>query len=278
MKNDSKEKLDIKSKKKILIFSMTFIVCLLVLYILAFNTFQTLSCRSALDDLVEFAEKNSETIFSIDKCTFFSSVDTKNKASSITNFTVENLYQYTDMAFYINNHSDKNNMKNTLKSLKITNINFTKSPEIGEPSLYYKNINNFAKSDVIDENKIENEIDYEVSSEDELNFDKPAIYNNCASPIVLSYVNSNLKKDYTFTDTSTPITYDGNLLKRTNIPISSLETSLSFEIYLTNNLDEQFKTTVNINIPLESSDKSFSIYDGKYSEKNEKANYIFYKY
>ena len=280
MENDSKEKaLFKKTKKKIIIFAINFIIALLILFILAFNTFQVLSRKSSLENnVLEFAKNNEKVIFSIDKCTFFSSSDTKNKASSVTNFTIENLYQFTDMAFFINNHSDENTLENTLKSVKIANINFTKRPEIGEPALYYKNINNFAKSEIIDTNKIENELNYEVSSEDDLNFETPSIYNNCASPITLSYINSNIKNDYTFTDTSTPITYDGNLLKRTNVPLASIEASISFDIFITNNLDQQFKTTVFADIPLENSEKSVSIYDGKYTEKVENTSYIFYRY
>ena len=264
--------------KKKIIFITVFIVSILILFILSFNTYQVFSRKSSLDNVLEFAKNNENIIFSIDKCTFFSGVDTKNKASSISNFTIENLYQFTDMAFFINNHGEENNAENTLKSVNVSNINFTKTPEVGEASLYYKNINNFAKSDLVEENKIENELNFEISSENEIDLNKPSLYNNCANPIVLSYVNSNIKTDYTFTDTSTPITYDGSLLKRLNIPISSLESTLSFDVYITNNLDQKFKTTVFVNIPLKSEENNSSIYDGKYTMKTENANYIFYRY
>ena len=262
--------------KKILILTIVFIVSLLVLFILSFNTYQVISRKYNLEkDVIEFANKNPKTIFSIDKCTLFSSVDTKNKASSITNFTIENLYQFTDIALYINNHSEENNLENTLKAVSLTNFNFTKRPKIGEPSIYYKNINNFAKSDINENQKIENELVYNISSENSANLDTPTLYNNCANPIVLSYINSNIKTDYTFTDTSTPITYDGTLLKRLNIPLDSLETTISFDINITNNLDQNFKTTVYINIPLKDNNNA-SIYDGKYTTKSENTNFIFY--
>ncbi len=216
MDKDSNEK---SNSKKILILSIALVLSLLILFFLSAFVFKSFSSRKCLESYIEFAEKNEKTIFSIDKCTFFSSCDTKNKANSISNFTIENLYQFTDMAFYINNNSDEYNAENTLKSVSISNIQYSKLPKVGEPSLYYKNFNDFAKSDIVDANKINDQLNFEVSSEDELSFDTPSIYNNCASPIVLSYVNSNIKTDYTFTDTTIPITYDGNLLKRVGVPL-----------------------------------------------------------
>ena len=264
--------------KKKVIFTVLFVISILILIFLSLVVFNRVKIGQCLEKTLDFAEKNKEIIFSIDKCTLFSGVDTKNKASSITNFTIENLYQYTDMAFFINNHSDENNMENTLKSVNISNIQFTQKPQEGEPSLYYKNINNFAKSEIVDSNKIDNELNFEISSEDNLNFEKPELYNNCASPIVFSYINSNIKTDYTFTDTSTPITYDGSLLKRLNISLDSLDAVLSFDIYITNNLDQKFKTTVYKRIPLQDSDGKNTIYDGKYTGKSEETSYIFYRY
>ena len=80
------------------------------------------------NSIISFAEKNTNTIFSIDKIVFFSSSDSKNKSSSKTNFTIENLYAYTDIALFINNHSEENTMENTLKEVTINNINFTTLP------------------------------------------------------------------------------------------------------------------------------------------------------
>ena len=266
------------SKEKKLIIAL--IISSVILIILSYFVFNIAKSKACLNETLEFAQKNEKTIFSIDNCTFFSSVDTKNKASSVSNFTIENLYQYTDIALYINNHSDNNtnlNMENTLKELSISNIQFIKKPAIGEPALYYKNLNNFATSALVDENKLENNLTFEVSSSNELDFEKPSIYNNCASPIVLSYVNSNLKTDYTFTDTSNPITYDGSLLKTLEIPIENLETKISFDINIVNNLDENFKTTVYLNIPYKNKDNTSSILDGKYIEKTNQTNMKFFK-
>lgn len=136
-------------------------------------------------------------------------------------------------------------------------------------------MNQFAKSDLIEENKINNTLDFNITSENEANLDTPTLYNNLANPITLSYANQNIKSDYTITDTSTPITYDGSLLKRCNIDLASISCKVSFDIYITNNLDEEFKSTVYIDIPLQIQEKS--IYDGNINLTQD-THFVFYRY
>lgn len=119
-------------------------------------------------------------------------------------------------------------------------------------------------------------MDFAITSDDNINLDKPTLYNNLANPITLSYVNSNIKTDYTLTNTTNPITYDGSLLKKCNVLLNTISCNFSFDIYITNNLDQEFKCTIYIDVPLEQKDKS--IYDGNITLKNDKANFIFYRY
>lgn len=219
--------------------------------------------------------KNENEIFKIEKITLFSGCDAKKKSASATNYTMENIYQYTDIAIFLNSPIEEHNLENTLKQVWIENIEFTKSPIIGEPKLYFKSINNFAKSDLNDDNLISDKLEFTVSSEDETNLDTPILYNSLANPITLSYVNSNIKTDYTITDTSSAITYDGSLLKRCNVSLDSIACNLSFDIFIKNNLDQEFKCSVFLNIPLQVG--KTSIYDGKVIE-NLGYNYSFYRY
>ena len=85
----------------------------------------------------------------------------------------------------------------------------------------------------------------------------------------------NIKSDYTITDISSPITYDGSLLKRCEILLNSIRTSISFDIYITNNLNQEFKCSVFIDIPIDTD--SSSLYDGTITLKKD-TNYIFYRY
>lgn len=148
-------------------------------------------------------------------------------------------------------------------------------PNMGKSELYFKSINKFSKSEFTEENKIQDSLKFEVSSENNVNLDKPILYNNLANPITLTYINSNIKTDYTITDTSTPITYDGSLLKRCQVPLESIKSNISFDIYITNNLNQKFKSSVYLEIPLK--DEKTSILDGSITQK-QAINTTFYRY
>ncbi len=262
-------------KKKLVLTVLTAVLIFIILTI-TYLFFNRAILKGRLEDnLLSFASKNEKTVFSINKITFFSSCDAKNKTATSSNFTIENLYQFTDMAFFISSPSGEKNLENTFKKVYIDNIKYEQMPALGQPNLYYKNINSFAKSDIIDENLINDKLEFEITSKDETDLNKPILYNNLANPIVLSYVNSNIKSDYTLTDTSKPITYDGSLLKSCNVLLNNIACKVSFDIYITNNLEQEFKTTVYANLPLETEDKS--IYNGNVT-LNQDTNFIFYRY
>ena len=262
-------------KKKIAI--IIIILLLIAELILAYLLFQQYVIKANFEkDIILFATKNDKTIFSIPKIVLFSSCDAKNKSTSSTNFTIENLYQYTDIALFINSNStEEKTLENTLKKVNLCNIKYSTMPELGEPKLYFKGLNQFAKSDLIEENEIKDNLDFIITSENETDLDTPTLYNNLANPITISYVNQNIKSDYTLTDTSIPITYDGSLLKRCNIPLNSIKCRVSFDIYITNNLDQEFKSSIYLDIPLEEQEQS--IYNGTINlTKN--TDFIFYRY
>lgn len=263
------------NKKKIILTIITIVLFIIVFFLTYLLFYKYVLKRNFESDILSFANKNQNTVFKVDKITFFSSCDAKGKNAAASNYTIENLYQYTDMALFISGSQDEKTLENTFKEVYIDNINFTKTPGVGEPKLYYKNINNFAKSDINDDNEIHDKLNFNITSDDNADLNTPTLYNNLANPIVLSYVNSNIKTDYTITDTSSPITYDGSLLKKCNILSNSISCSISFDIFITNNLNQKFKCTVFLDIPLESENKS--IYDGSITLKKD-CNYIFYRY
>lgn len=263
-------------KQKLLFLILITILLFLFLLFLAFYTFSFFSQRKAFEEqILSFVKNNETTIFSIDEITFFSSTDCKNKASSQTNFTLENLYTYTDIAFFIHNHTSEYCSENTLKSLEIRNVKFTILPSLGSPKLYYKNLNQFTKSDWQEQYPIESNLAFDVTAEETIDFSKPTLYNNYANPITLSYQNENVKTDYTITNTSIPITYNGTLLKRCGISLDSLSCTCSFDLFLVNQKDQKFKTTVSFSIPYEEGESS--ILDGSITVKKE-TNFKFYRY
>lgn len=271
-------------KEKKLIKKTIYTIIIIVLIILLFFIFQKtydklLNKKNFEKSIISFAEKNEKTIFSINKIIFFSSCDSKNKTSSKTNFTIENLYAYTDIAIFINNNTKEekkeNTVENTLKNVKISNIKFTKAPTVGKQNLYYKSIKNFAKSEIDEKNIINQELQFDISSKEEEDFSNPVLFNNCANPITLSYINQNIKTDYTMTDTENPITYNGKLLERCGVLIQTIETTISMDIEIENNKNQKFRTTVYFEIPYENGGNS--IYDGNIIV-NKNTKFDFYRY
>lgn len=274
----------LKYKKLLIPLIISIIFAIVLLIIVIFNYIPNFIEKSKFENQVlKFANKNDKTIFSINEITLFSSCDVKNKLSGKLNFTIENLFAYTDIAIFINKNSSESTLENTLKDVTLKNFSIDQAPQDGQAKLYYKSLNQFAKSllpnqlENSSENlqNIENELDFETISKETSDFSNPILYNNCANPITLSYLIENIKTDYTILDTSTPITYNGSLLKRCAVPISNIESKISFEIYITNYKDEKFKSKVFITIPFKNDTNS--IYDGNITIK-QNTNFVFYKY
>jgi hypothetical protein len=262
-------------KRKIILTVIVFVLFAIVL-VLAYFLFQKYVFKNNYEnEILSFATKNNETVFQVNKIVLFGSCDAKSKTSSSSNFTIENLYQYTDIAIFVNSSLEEKTLENTLKKVSISNVQYNSLPELGKPKLYFKGLNQFALSDFQEENEITDELNFTITSENEADLDTPILYNNLANPITISYVNQNIKTDYTITNTSTPITYDGSLLKTCNISLNSISCKISFDIYITNNLDEEFKCTIFIDMPLEDEEKS--IYDGNI-QLTQETNFIFYRY
>lgn len=265
-----------ENKKKLIMLIILLIILLVILGILFNYTYNKLLNKKMFEkDILSFIDKNQKVIFSINKIIFFSSSDAKSKVSTATNFTIENLYTYTDIALFINNNSEENTLENTLKNIKISDIKITKKPLLGKPDIYFKSINNFSKSDINEENKISNELEYEVTQKNDIDLNQPIIYNNCANPITISYINQNIKNDYTMTDVQNPITYSGKLLKRCNITLDEIASAVSFNIEIENAKNQMFKTTVYFEIPYKN--ENSTILDGSIKVKQE-TKFNFYRY
>ncbi len=227
------------------------------------------------NDVLAFADKNEEAVFSIKEITLFSSSDAKNKASSSTNFTIENLFAYTDIAIFIEQENQESSLENTLKEVSIDNIEVTSEPSLGQVHLYYKSVNDFAKSFIPESDSIQGSLKFETTGDEISDFSTPILYNNCASPITLSYVNENIKTDYTLLDIEKPITYNGALLKRCGVALSQIASEISFDVNITNYNDEKFRSKVFI--PIKYQTDEASIYDGSITTKLN-SNYVFYRY
>lgn len=269
--NFIKKRLDNKSLILLIALIISIIFFVILFYLLCISFINKLSFEKFALDIYD---KNNRQIFTIDKIVLFSSCNSDSSINTNSTININNLTQYTDIAIFINNSSNEHDLSNTLNSVSIKNFSFSNTPKLGSYNIYYKSLTNFAKYSLEEENLIDNELDFKILSSDETDYSTPVLFNNCANPITLSYINSNITNDYTISNDNS-ISYDGSLLKKCNILLDDISCSFSFTIFIENNLGEKFKCPVYINIPLKND--SNSIYDGSFTYTYN-PDFVFYRY
>ena len=263
-----------------------------------------------------FFKLNEKTVYSIDKIYMYSSADAiKNKVTRpLWNLDI---YQYTDIALYINNRDDnKLDYENSIKEMYIENVKFNNFNK-GEQKLYYKNPNYFGRGiynyysvktdenqdeqNTTDENntnddtnssndgtaennqdigsiEVNPKLTYQVLNDGDLDYSKPEIYCDATNPITLEFVNQNVKKNQILSDVTTDVTYNGSLLKRAGIVLSDISGSVSFDVVIINNYDQKYICSVYLEIPLNDTVTGKNIYDGKFEKTQENENiFKFYR-
>lgn len=253
-----------------------FLILTIILIMLVDFIYSSYSNKTNFENsILSQTQNTNNSIFSIDKITFFSSCNATSSVNANSSITIKNLYQFTDIAIFINNNSDDEiyNLQNTLKEVYIEYIAFIKPPALGKPALYYQTLSNFASGNFLSDKKITDSATFDISSDDVIDYSSTSLHNNCANPITLCYVNSNITNDYTISNTES-LAYNGSLLKTCNIPAKNLECAVSFDIYIVNNLDEKFKCPIYLEIPLVGEDSSIS--DGTFVFENT-SNFMFYE-
>lgn len=253
------------------------VILLIVLIKINYNDAQRkVALENTIADITSF---NAKQVFSIDKIYLYSSADAINNETKKPMWNLD-VYQYTDIAIYISANSS-NSEQNTIKELYIDDVKFD-SLNTGTPNLYYKNLFDFGKFNLLNNNIITNRLDYTIlspvasvlpdenilsdGSESSIDYSKPEIYSDCTTPLSLEYVNL-VKSNYFVSNIETPLIYDGSLLKRIGIDLSSISCDLSFKIHIKNNLDESHVATVKISIPLKDDINGTSIYDKSFSKE-----------
>lgn len=255
-----------KDKKlKITLKSFFILIVSLIALILIFFLFNYINNYFLRINEMQNVSSIKETkLFEISKITLFSSADaTLNNNTNKASWNL-NISQFTDIGIFIDNHSENGFSKeNTISKLYIDNICYTNVPTLGTPNLYYKNPNSFGKLSFKEDYKISNFLEYTIIPyEQQIDFENPYMYDTNPSPICIEFVNQDIKTSYTLSDIAEPLRYDGSLLRRCNIGLTSISCSFSFDIHIVNQLGKHFKSTVTIDIPLKDENSNKTIYDG----------------
>ena len=249
------------------------ILILVLIAMLVYTLIRFVTSNKFAEDINEIWKLNSNTIFSIDSIYLYSSADADSNKEDRAIWNL-NVHQYTDIAIYINNRSEKElNYENSIKEMYIDNVKFS-NLENGTPSLAFENIQNFGKFSNIEENIIKDKIEYKILNDGDLDYSKPQMYADCSNPILLEYANKNIKEDEIISDIDTDLIFNGELLRRTGVFLDSIKCTVSFNITIINNYDQKFVANVYIDIPLEDTQTGESIYSGKQVKKIQTPNYV----
>lgn len=262
------------NKQKILI--PIFIIVIIILIFIYGNLIQKkLQRNHFVKQNATVYQNNEEEVFKLEKIILCNSANAIDKSQE-QNLQDLSIYQYTDIAIYINNGEELTN-KNTIKELYIDNISLDGDRTQGQKSLNYKNLKNFGLKQQINEQpqnseKIDFNIIYTNEQNQEATYMEPTFYTDCSNPITLEYVNYNLVNGYKLNENES-ISFDGSVLQKLGIEIDSIECKVKFRINIVNNQDEKYSCPVNINIPLS------DIYEGTTMKtKNTKgAQYVFFR-
>lgn len=235
------------------------VLLILLIIFLSYTLIHKQQLKSQFEnDYLKKAELNEKQIFHISKIYCYSS------ASAETNQTTQpqwdlNISQFTDIAIYLQaDQSSGTTEENTIQKMALYDIQISNNEE-KNAALYFKDLSKFGRFDFSEENKIDGTLNYEIINSYALDYSKPQIYMGANNPIAIQFVRKNVREHFIINDLSTPILYDGRLLKQANIPSSALETNLSFKILIVNQANQEFIANVYLSIPLE---EEQSIYDG----------------
>ena len=264
---NGKRKTDIRTK--LIVIS---ILILVLISMLGYTLIKFLANNKFAEDINEIWKLNSNTIFSIDNIYMYSSADAENNEEDRAIWNL-NVHQYTDIAIYINNRSEELNYENSIKEMYISNVKFS-NLEKGTPSLAFKDIHNFGKFTDVEENIIEDKIEYKILNDGDIDYSKPQMYADCSNPIILEYANKNIKENEIISDIESDLIFNGELLRRTGVFLDSIKCTVSFTITIINNYEQKFVANVYLDIPLEDTQTGETIYNGKQIKKIQTPNYI----
>ena len=81
-------------------------------------------------------------------------------------------------------------------------------------------------------------------------YSKPTFYTDCSNPISLGYMNKDILTDYSVSEGTTSVSYNGKVLQEAGINLDELKYTLSFKIHIINNLNEEFVYQMSMDVDL----------------------------
>lgn len=259
-----------KIKNVRLAFIILMIIAFITLLLYCALVFSTVFARNKFaNEMIEISDQNETSIFNIQKVLLYSSANAidNSEDQSLKNLSI---CQYSDLSIYIDNSSSSTELtdENTVKELYIDNINISSSTDIGSKILNYKNPLSFGQYKEI-QLPANNRIDFNVINTNEenenSNYDEPTFYTDCSNPITLGYLNKDILTNYSVSEDSNTVSFNGKVLKEANINLTDLNYTLNFTIHIVNKLNQSFAYNMKLDVNL---DDDEGIYNNGYVYKS----------
>lgn len=254
-----------KIKNVKLAFALLIILAIVVLLLFYhFVLADVFSRNNFANQMIELSDENETSVFNIQKILLYSDANAIDNSEdhSLKNMSI---CQFTDLSIYIDNSSSNTELssENTVKELYIDNINITSKSDVGTKILNYKNPMNFGKYKNIKE--LDNgRIDFKVintnQENESQNYSEPTFYTDCSNPITLGYLNKDIVTNYSVSDASKSISFNGKVLKEANVNLDDINYTLNFTIHIVNNLNQKFAYNMKLDVNL--NDDNGGIYNG----------------
>lgn len=276
------KKINFKIKNVRLAFTLLIILAFIVLLLYYHFVLSPSFAKSNFtNQMIEIADENENSIFNVQKILLYSSANaiSNSKDQSLKDMSI---CQYTDLSIYIDNSQSSSELtdENSVKELYIDNIVMTSNVDKGTKILNYKNSFNVGKYTDIKQPE-NNRIDFKIintnQENENHNYDEPTFYTDCSNPITLGYLNKDILTNYSVTDDSKSISFNGKVLKEANINLEDINYTLRFTIHIVNNLNQTFAYNMKLDVNLD--DNNGGIYNGYiYKNKSTSGNeYRFFR-
>ena len=228
------------------------------------------------NETVAMFEENRNPIYTINQILLHSSANAVDNSAD-KNLQDISISQYTDIAIYIANKSKIKDLQpeNTINRLYIDNIKVETNQRDSNFLFGYKNSKKFGEYDEIqsvnldNQNVISENIADDVEKKDKIEFNvihsnnennddftSPKFFTDCSNPITLGFVNKNIVNHFKLEERNRKLSFDGSILKDSNVDLNKITPKISFEIHIINNANEEYFTKVFLDIPLENSEGS----------------------
>lgn len=254
-----------KIKNVKLAFALLIILAIVVLLLFYhFVLADVFSRNNFANQMIELSDENETSVFNIQKVLLYSDANAIDNSEdhSLKNMSI---CQFTDLSIYLDNSSSSTELssENTVKELYIDNINMTSKSDVGTKILNYKNPMNFGKYKNIKE--LDNgRIDFKVintnQENESQNYSEPTFYTDCSNPITLGYLNKDIVTNYSVSDASKSVSFNGKVLKEANVNLDDINYTLNFTIHIVNNLNQKFAYNMKLDVNLD--DDNGGIYNG----------------